>query len=141
MRKVTRTSARDDDDATVAISMYKAVNKAAPSKADNEYFRFGDKGTVCSYPPRTTSPRDPPCLSSASPPSRLDGGFSSFGDAAPAVDRVHGLYLYGGLYLYCAPHPLLRRHVVALPVQMFGQKWSETPIKGGGAHRCKGLVL
>ena len=52
MCRMTRALARDDDDAAVATSMYKAVNKAAPSKADNEYYLFGDKGTVCSYAPR-----------------------------------------------------------------------------------------
>ena len=56
MCRMTRALARDDDDAAVAVSMYKAVNKAEPSKADNKYCLFGDKGTVCSYAPRTTSP-------------------------------------------------------------------------------------
>ena len=44
------------------------LNKAAPSKADNEYCLFGDKGTVCSYAPRVASPWDLFCLHSASPP-------------------------------------------------------------------------
>ena len=38
------------------------------------------------------------------------------------MDRVHELYLYGGLHLYCAPRLLLRRHVVALPAQ---NVWAE----------------
>ena len=57
------------------------------------------------------------------------------------MDRVHGLYLYGGLHLFRAPGLLLRRFVVTLPAQMFGQKRSRTPIKGGGARPGKGLVL
>ena len=55
------------------------------------------------------------------------------------MDRVHGLYLYGGLYLYRAPSLLFRRYVVTLPAQMFGQKRSKTPIKGGGDRPGKGL--
>ena len=50
---------RDDDSASVAVLMNKGVNKAAPSKADNETCHFGDKGTVCSYAPRATSPWQP----------------------------------------------------------------------------------
>ena len=38
----------------------------------------------------------------------------SFGDATPAMDRVHGLYLYR------APCLLLRRYVLALPAKIFG---------------------
>ena len=40
---------------------------------------------------------------------------------------------------FCAPSLLLRRFVVALPAQMFGQKRSKTPIKGGGARPGKGV--
>ena len=72
--RVTRAPARDDDDAAVAVSMYKAVNKAVPSKADNEYCLFGDKGTVCSYAPRTTSPWVTSHLSKRQPTIRLAGG-------------------------------------------------------------------
>ena len=51
------------------------------------------------------------------------------------MDQVYGLYLYR------APSLLLRRYVVTLPAQMFGQKRSKTPIKGGGARPGKGFVL
>ena len=74
---------RDDDDAAVAVSMYKAVNKAAPSTAYNEYCLFGDKGTVCSYTPRTTSPCVTSHLRKRQPTVRLAVAFFSFGDAAP----------------------------------------------------------
>ena len=67
--------------------------------------------------------------------------FSSFGDAVPAMDRVHGLHLSGGPHLYGAPRLLLRRYVVTLPAQMFGRKRSEMPIKGGGARSGKGFDL
>ena len=132
--RVTRASARSDDNAAVAVPVYKAVNKAAPSKADNETCHSGDKGTVCSYAPRATSPWDTPHLSGASPPSGWPVAFPAFVTLPPAVDRVHGPHLYDVLYLYCAPHLLLRRHVVALPAKIFGGKRPKTPIKGGGAH-------
>ena len=68
-----RRAATGDAKAVVAIFVYKAVNKAASRKADNEACHFGDKGTVCSYAPRATSPWDPSHVCSASPPSWLDG--------------------------------------------------------------------
>ena len=73
MCRVTRVPTRDDDDAAVAVSMYKAVNKAEPSKADNEYCLFGDKGTVCSYAPRTTSPWVTSHLGKSQPTVQLVG--------------------------------------------------------------------
>ena len=102
-----------DDSVAVAVSVYKAVNKAAPSKGAPRLATLvirgpsaaADEGDVTVG--RTTS------RCSACPPS-LDGAFSSLGDAAPAMDRVHGLHLYR------APCLLLRRHVVALPAKIFG---------------------
>ena len=47
----TQSDARDDDDATVAVLLYKAVNKAVASKADSQYCHFGDKGTGGRYAP------------------------------------------------------------------------------------------
>ena len=74
MCRVTRAPTRDDDDTAVAVSMYKVVNKVEPSKADNEYCLFGDKGTVCSYAPRATSPWVTSHHSKRQPTVRLAGG-------------------------------------------------------------------
>ena len=68
-RRVTRASARGDDDAAVAILVIKGVNKAAPSAPDYKDFLFGDKGTGRRYAPRPTSPWAPP-RSSAAPAGR-----------------------------------------------------------------------
>ena len=65
----------------------------------------------------------------------LDGGLFSFDDAVPC----HGPSPW--TLPFCAPSLLLRRYVVALPAQMFGQKRSKTPIKGGGARPGKGLAF
>ena len=46
LRRVTDAPKHDDDSVVVAIPVYKGVNKAAPSKADNEACHFGDKETV-----------------------------------------------------------------------------------------------
>ena len=139
MCRVTRALARDDDDAAVAVSMYKGVNKAAPSKADNEYCHFGDKGTACSYAPRAMSPWDPfhlrsaslppvgrwpfPALVTPSLPWTVSMAFTSLVDFTFMVHRASSF----------------RRRVVTLPAQMFGRKRSKTPIKGGEARPSKGF--
>ena len=64
-RRVTRASARGDDDAAVAILVIKGVNKAAPCATDYKDFLFGDKGTGRRYAPRPTSPWVPPRSSAA----------------------------------------------------------------------------
>ena len=114
LRRVTDAPKRDDDSVVIAILVYKAVNKAAPSKGGPRLATLvirrpsdaADEGDV------TVGHILSSC--SAGPPSWLDGGFSNFGDAAPAMDRVHGLYLYRATCL------LLRCYVVALPAKMFG---------------------
>ena len=68
-RRVTRASARGDDDAAVAILVIKGVNKAAPRAPDYKNFLFGVKGTGRRYAPRPTSPWAPP-RSSAAPAGR-----------------------------------------------------------------------
>ena len=87
-RRVTGTPARNDASTVVAILLYKVFNKAAPSKGGPRLATLvirrpsdaADEGDVTvghSKAPAATGP-----------PSWLDGGFFSFGDAAPAVDRV-----------------------------------------------------
>ena len=135
LRRVPDTPKRDDASDVVVVSVYKAVNKAAPSKGSSRIATLvirrpsgaDDEGDVTmGHAKDPVAPVHRPGWTVA---------FSSFGDTAPAMDRVHGPYLYVGLYLYCAPHLLLRRHVVTL----FGRKRSKTHIKGGGAHPCKGF--
>ena len=63
--RVTRASAQGDDDAAVAISVIKGVNKAAARRPDYESFLFGDKETGRRYTPRRTSLWAPPRSSAA----------------------------------------------------------------------------
>ena len=140
LRRVTTALARGDSSATVVVLMYKGVNKAAPSKGAPRIatlvIREPSAATLQRRRHRGTHP------ASAAPAHRpvWTVAFPALVTPPPAVDRVHGLCLYGGLYLYCAPLLLLRRHVVALPAKMFWGKRPETPIKGGGARSGKGLV-
>ena len=83
---------------------------------------FGDKETACRNAlrgdvtvGRTTSSY------SAGPPSWLDGGFISFGDAAPAMDRVQGFLLYGAPSLYGAPRFIVH------PASSFVAMWYPFP--------------
>ena len=71
--------------------------------------------------PRTTSPWGSPRAVSA--PAHRPGwtvAFSSFGDAAPAMDRVQECSLYR------APCLLLRRHVVTFPARILGEEVQDT---------------
>ena len=103
-----------DVNVVVAVFLYKAVNKAAPSKASPRIATLlirrpsgaADEGDVTmGHAKAPVAPVHRPGWTVA---------FSSFGDAAPAMDRVHGHHLY------CAPGLLLRRYVVSLPAQTFG---------------------
>ena len=90
-RRVTRASARDDDDAAVAILVYKEVNKAGASKADSKTCHFGDKAAGRRYAPSATSPWGMPQGSAA--PAHRPGwtvSFSAKDDVLSAMDRVHG---------------------------------------------------
>ena len=71
---VTTAPARGDDIATIAILMYKAVKRGCTKEGSPKNFHSGEKGTVCSYAQRATSPWDTSHLCSAIPPSWLDGG-------------------------------------------------------------------
>ena len=97
-----------------AILVYKGVNKAAPSKGGPRRATLVIRRPSAAADEGDVTMGRIPSSCSAGPPSWLDGGFSSFGDAAPAMDRVHGLHLYR------APYLLLRRYVVTLPAKIFG---------------------
>ena len=131
--RVTDTPKRGDASAVVAVSVYKAVNKAAPSKGGPRIATF-----VIRRPSGSANEGDVTVGHAKAPvaPVPRPGwtvAFSSFGDAAPAMDRVHGLHLY------CAPGLLLRRYVVSLPAQNIWGKRTKTPIKGGVARSGKGF--
>ena len=56
LRRVTGAPTRGDDSAAVAVLMYKAVKRGCTKQRSYKNCHFGDKGTVCCYTPRTTSP-------------------------------------------------------------------------------------
>ena len=58
-------ASRSDASAVVAVSVYKAVNKVAPSKGGSRPRHFRDKVTTCSNAPRRTSPWAAPRTSAA----------------------------------------------------------------------------
>ena len=68
-RRVTCAPARDDEDAAVAILVYKVVKGAAASKADSKTCQFGDKAAGRRYAPTATSLWGAP-QSSAAPAHR-----------------------------------------------------------------------
>ena len=114
LRRVTDAPKCGDDSVVVAILVYKAVNKAAPSKGAPRLATLVLRGASAAADEDDVTVGSLQSSCSAGPPSWLDGGFSSFGDAAPAMDRVHGLHLY------CAPCLLLRRYVATLPAKILG---------------------
>ena len=74
-------SARGDARAAVAVLVYKAVNKAAPSKGGSQLRHFRDKEATCTADVTVGCPHGP--LQRQPPPS-LDGGFSALGTLPPA---------------------------------------------------------
>ena len=111
---MTRASARSDGNVAVAILMYKAVNKAAPSKGAPRIATLVIRGPSAATLQGRRHRGSPP--TSAAPAHRPGWpvAFPALVTPLPAMDRVHGLPLY------CAPSSFLRRHVVTLPAQMFG---------------------
>ena len=122
LRRVTGAPACGDDSAVVAILVYKAVNKAAPRKGGPRLATLVIRRPSDAADEGDVTVGVTPSRCSASPPSGWPVAFPALGTPPSAMDRVHGLYLYR------APHLLLRRHVVALPAKTFGGKRPEMPI-------------
>ena len=81
----------DDVRDAVAILVYKAVNKAAPSKGGSRPRHFRDKENTCTADITVGGPTG---LCSANHRPAWTVAFLALVTLPPAVDRVHGLALY-----------------------------------------------
>ena len=113
---------RDDDSVVVAILVYKAVNKAAPSQGAARITTLVLRRPSAA-PLRGRRHRG----AHHEPPQRqraiLDGRrLFSFGDVAPCHGPRPWTPTLSYTLLYRAPGLLLRRHVVTLPAKILGEE-------------------
>ena len=112
--RVSDAPKRADASAVVAVSVYKAVNKAAPSKGGPRLATLVIRGASAA-----ADGEDVTAGHSKAPaaPAHRPGwtvAFPALVTPLPAMDLVHGLHLYRASCL------LLRRYVVSLPAKTFG---------------------
>ena len=114
-RRVTGAATQDDASAVVVVLVYKAVNKAAPSKGVARVATLVLRRPSAA-PLQGRRHRGAHSKPLQRRPTVLAGRwlFPALVMPSPAMDRDHGLQLY------CAPCLLLGRHVVALPAKIFG---------------------
>ena len=134
-----------DASAVVTILVYKAVNKAAPSKGGPRLATLvirgpsdaADEGDV------TKGHSKAPAASPHRPGWTV--AFSALVTPPLPWTASRVLYFMVHLALWCtslyrAPGLLLCRHVVSLPAKTFGGMRTRTSIKGGGGLLSKGLL-
>ena len=121
LRRVPGALTRGDASVTVAISMYKAVNKVTPSKGAAGISTLVIRGQpAAALQGRRHRGAHPEPLQRRPHHPGWTVAFPGLVTPLPAMDRVHGLSLYR------APGLLLRRHVVTLPAKIWGEEVQDT---------------